>query len=333
MKLRAGIIGLGVGEAHIEGYRSHPHGEVVSLCDFSKEKFESAQKKYPKLFVTRDANKILKDPSIDVVSIASYDNYHFEQIKLALEHDKHVFVEKPLCLHESEARAIRRLLESKPKLKLSSNLILRQSPRFLWLKKEIKKGRLGNLYYLEGDYNYGRIHKITEGWRGKIDFYSVVYGGGVHLVDLLLWLTGDTVEEVTGYGNRIATRGTHFRYSDCTAALLKFKSGVLAKVTSNFSCVFPHFHGLNVYGTNATFVNDLGEARLYKSRDPKKSFVPVRSGYPGIKKGGLIPSFLDAILTGKEALVSSEDVFRVMSVCFAIEKSMKEKNKVKVKYL
>ena len=40
--------------------------------------------------------RILTNTEIDVVSIASYDNFHCEQIVLALEHSKHVFVEKPL---------------------------------------------------------------------------------------------------------------------------------------------------------------------------------------------------------------------------------------------
>ena len=53
-------------------------------------------------------------------------------------------------------------------------------------------GDLGRVYYMEADYNYGRIHKIVDGWRGAIDYYSVFLGGAVHMVDLLLWLTGGT---------------------------------------------------------------------------------------------------------------------------------------------
>ena len=49
MKLKAGIIGLGVGESHIEGYQAHPQCEVTHLCDLSESKLNEARKKYPTL--------------------------------------------------------------------------------------------------------------------------------------------------------------------------------------------------------------------------------------------------------------------------------------------
>ena len=160
--LRVGIIGLGVGEAHIQGYESHPQCEVISLCDFNPEKIDYARKRYPEKIVTGKAEDILCDSEIDIASIASYDNFHYKQVVSALDCDKHVFVEKPLCLYEKEARHIRELLNKKPHLKMSSNLILRKSPRFIDLKKCIEKGELGVTYHIEGDYNYGRLHKVTE---------------------------------------------------------------------------------------------------------------------------------------------------------------------------
>ena len=203
--LKIAVIGLGVGQQHIAGYQSHSHCKVVALCDFSDEKLSIARKKYTNCKFVNQADDILDDPEIDVVSIASYDNYHYEQIVKAIDNNKHVFVEKPLCLYEEQARHIRALLKAKPELKLSSNLILRMSPRFRYLRKMIEDGSFGSLFYVEGDYNYGRLNKIIQGWRGKIDFYSVVYGGGVHIVDLLLWLTNDLVVEVDAYGNNISS--------------------------------------------------------------------------------------------------------------------------------
>ena len=204
-RLRAGVIGLGVGEEHIAGYQSHPDCAVVALCDFSDEKLRTVGAKYPGIRLSSQAGEVLQDPEIDVVSIASYDNYHYEQIVQAINYDKHIFVEKPLCLYENEAAHIRALLEQKPSLKMSSNLILRMSPRFRLLKQMITNGEMGQLFYVEGDYNYGRFYKITDGWRGKIDYYSAVCGGGVHMVDLLLWLTRDRVVEVAAYGKAGST--------------------------------------------------------------------------------------------------------------------------------
>ena len=333
MKLAVGIIGLGVGEAHIKGYESYRGCEVVALCDRLKEKRAAAKKKYPGMRITENANDILDDPAIDVVSIASYDNDHYAQVMRALAHNKHVFVEKPLCLREKEARAIRKLHRSKGRLKISSNLILRKSPRFGRLKEMIQNGTMGELFHIEGDYNYGRFEKITEGWRGKMGFYSVVYGGGVHIVDLMLWLTGGTVEEVSAYANRIASRKTPFRYNDMVTCILKFKSGMTGKMSVNFACVFPHFHNLSVYGTKATFVNGKECGLLFTSRDSSAKPKKITDPYPGIHKGDLIYSFVNSIMNGAKSEVSGKDIFQAMSVCFAIEKATHTQGPVKVRYL
>lgn len=331
--LKVGIIGLGVGEKHIEGYNSHSACEVVALCDFSRSKISFAHKRYPDLKVTDNADDILGNREIDVVSIASYDNYHYEQIVKALQNNKHVFVEKPLCLYEREARHIRYLLKEKPDLKLTSNLILRMYPRFLALKKLVDRNRIGTIFYLEGDYNYGRLNKITDGWRGRLDFYSIVYGGGVHIVDLLLWLVGGDVIEVSAYANNIASRGSQFKYNDMVVSILKFNNGVVAKVGVNFGCVFPHFHNISVYGTKATFVNNFKHGLLFESRDSQRNPRKIVTKYPGINKDALIHNFLDSIIYGDKLIVPINDIFKTMSVCFAVEKATQRGSFVKVKYI
>jgi len=332
MTIKAGIIGLGVGEQHIFGYNKHPECEVVALCDFSPSKIKDVKSRHPDIKIVNDAKKILEDPQISVVSIASYDNFHYEQILMALDNGKHVFVEKPLCLFEEEAQKIREKLDN-TKLNLSSNLILRLSPRFQYVKTMLEQKQLGDVYYLESDYLYGRLHKLTAGWRGEIDFYSVVYGGGVHMVDLLLWLTNDTVDEVTSYGNKICTRNTPYEFNDMVVSILRFKNGAIAKVTCNFGCVKPHFHSLSIYGTKATFVNGPEFGELFKKREKNYQPEKIIQAYPGIEKGDLIFSFIESILKNKRAGVCEEDVFKAMSVCFAIEKSVKTQNKVKVHYI
>ncbi len=242
--IRAGVIGLGVGQRHAEAYSRHPEVELRSLCDLDSEKLKTAQELFPQATLTTNAMTLLRDPQLDVISIASYDDAHFEQIILALDNDKHVFVEKPVCLFAHEAAAIRAKLREKPALRFSSNLLLRNSPRFQWLRQQLKDGLFGTPFYLEGAYDYGRIEKLTQGWRGRLPFYSIVLGGGVHLLDLFQWLSGDKVAEVMAYGNHKVTQGSAFRYPDLVAALLKFESGMVGRLTCNFGGVCPHFHEL-----------------------------------------------------------------------------------------
>lgn len=320
--LKVGVIGLGVGQAHVEAYDRHPQTNIFALCDMLQEKRDWAAEHYPEAGITASAEEILTDPRVDVVSICSYDDQHYEQIMLALENNKHVFVEKPLCLKTEHARDIRQALAAKPHLKISSNLILRKCPRFIALRDKIRAGKFGELFCIEGDYNYGRLWKVTEGWRGKLDFYSIVLGGGVHIIDLFLWLTGSRVKEVTAYGNKIASQGTQFRYPDLVSAIMQFENGMTGKLTVNYGCVQPHFHNLMVYGTGATYVNDLEFGKLYTSRDPQVPFEKMREPYPGVHKGDLLEDFITAIGTGREPQITKTDIFDAISICLAIEQSI-----------
>lgn len=332
-KLRVGIIGLGVGEQHIAGCLDREGCEVAVLCDFSEAKLREVSGRHPGIPVCASADEVIDDPTVDVVSIASWDDHHHAQILRALAAGKHVFAEKPLCLTPGEARDIRAALSARPGQRLSSNLILRRSRRFMAVRRLVGEGRLGDLYHLEADYNYGRIEKITGGWRGSIPYYSVVLGGGVHMIDLMLWFSGSDVTEVCAYGNRIATRGTGFAHDDCVTAILRFRDGATGKMSANFGCVHPHFHQVSLYGTKATFQNTLDGGRLLTDRAPGAAYEPVPEPYPGCQKGELLGEFLDGIREGREGGVAAGDVFRTLSVCFAIEESARKGTPVAVEYL
>ncbi len=318
-ELSVGIIGLGVGEQHIAGYEAHPGARVTVLCDFDEARLGEVAERNPGRRTTTDAAELIADPGLDAVSIASYDSFHFEQVRDALAAGKHVFVEKPLCQSRAQADELWAAWREHPGLRLSSNLPLRMSPRFRQLRDWIAAGRLGDLYYLEGDYDYGRLWKITEGWRGDEEFYSVVQGGAVHMVDLLLWLAGRRVTEVMALGSRKATRDTKFGFDDFALAALTFEDGTVAKVTANFAIVHPHFHALKICGTDGTFINRRDDAELWVQRGDDAEPELVDAPYPGIHKGDLLHSFVESIVTGAPAEVTGEDVFDTMAVLFAIE--------------
>jgi predicted dehydrogenase len=331
--MRAGVIGLGVGEQHAEALAAIEGCELVAVCDRDRLKLRQVASRFPSVRAVDIDRDILDDPTIDLVCIASYDSDHFSQTLRALENGKHVFVEKPFVVHEQEARMVREALQKNRRLRLSSNLILRRSPRFLDLRQRIQNGELGRLYHVEADYNYGRLQKITEGWRGQLDFYSAVHGGGVHIVDLLMWLMGDRIVEVSAVGNAIASEGSGFKNFDNVVAWVRFAGGAVGKVGVNFGCVAPHFHAVEFYGTKATFVNGRECGWLFTSRDANVSPVRIDTAYPGVHKGALIADFVKAIVDRSRAEVTEEDVFASLSVCFAIERSVHSGFPVKVDYV
>jgi len=317
---KAGVIGLGVGMQHARGLEAHPSCELVALCDRDPDKRGEAAAEFAhaRLF---DSAEALLDGDLDLVCVASYDSDHAGQILRAIEAGFHVFAEKPLTTRAEDTAAIRAALARHPQVRLSSNTILRLSPRFLSLHADIRAGRLGEIYAVEGDYNYGRLHKLTEGWRGKDPDYSVVLGGGIHMADLLLWLTGGRVEEVFAVGNGIASRAAAFPGHDMAMALLRFDDGTIGKLAANYGCVEPHFHRLLVYGTEATFENGRGAARLWRSRDPAAAPETVETAYPGVAKYALLTNFVDSLLGEAEPVLTEEEVFAAMELCHAVDRS------------
>ena len=334
-KLGVGVIGLGVGEQLANAFARHPDCQLVALCDSDEEKLASVAAKFPNVRRYKAADALIDDPDIQIVAVASYDQDHAQQIIRSLDSDRHVFSEKPICTSLADAHAIRSALTRKPGLRFSSNTILRMSPRFRALKENIASGEMGDIYYAEADYNYGRLHKLTEGWRGRLSDYSVMLGGGIHMIDLLLWLMDRKVVEVTGYGNSIASKsaGSSFAGNDLAVSLLHFNDGSIAKVSANFGCIFPHFHRLIVYGTTASFENGLLSALRYVSRDPTIPPQRVTDEYPGMGKGDLVPSFVDAVMGRGKAIVDEQDVFAALSVCFAIDRSIATGRRETVEYI
>ena len=297
--------------------------EVVALCDFNPEKLRDIHKRFPTCKAFGSANVILDNPEIDIVSIASYDDYHAAQVLRALKNNKHVFVEKPLCMTEQELHLIANELTKNPNLRLSTNTVLRMSDRFRDLHSRIVDDAFGEIFYLEADYNYGRLHKIQEGWRSQIPNYSAIAGGGIHVVDLLSWITNSPVLEVSAMGNKFCTNNDGFQGPDMVVALLKFANGTVGKVSANFGCVYPHFHKLSVYGLKMTFENRVDGGFIFQSRISGENQIKVPTAYPGLTKADLIPSFVSAIRGEGTAVVTEIDVLNTMSTCLAIDRSLK----------
>lgn len=328
--LKVGVIGLGVGEQHLKTYQGLPDIEVRAICDIDPEKLNAVANAYDVPCRGDDYRIVTEDPDIDIVSICSYDDCHAEQAVSAFHYGKHVMVEKPICLYRSEAEKILRAQQDSNKF-ITSNLILRESPRFIEVKRQIKAGEFGEIFCLEGDYVHEILWKIISGWRGGMDFYCTIFGGGIHLIDLMRWLLEDEVVEVGGMGNKVLTRDTSYKFDDTFISLLRFSRGSLGKCLTTLGPQRTKFHALNVYGTKRTFVNDIPNGKSFTGDQPEDESV-VKTPYPGMKKGDLIPDFIEAVRAGREPNVSARDVFRVMDICFAAAEAASSGHNVKVTY-
>ena len=323
-------MGLGVGEQHLRAYLA-AGCRLARVYDLDRDRAHAAIARYGQGRAADSFGAVLSDPMVQVVSIASFDDDHAAQVVAALEAGKHVFVEKPLCRTFEELDRIRRAWQKSGKA-LASNLVLRSAPLYGWLRGRIAQGRFGKIYAFDGDYLFGRIEKITEGWRKDVDDYSVMQGGGIHLVDLMLGLTGEHPNRVTSIGNRICTQETPFRYNDFMASTFHFESGLVGRITANFGCVHRHQHVVRIFGTKAAFIYDDAGARLHASRDPKaESERPAYAPLPE-HKGVRIPAFVEAIAAGRDTRAETEHEFDVIRACLAADTALAKGSAVEIAY-
>ncbi len=332
--LGVGVVGLGVGEQHARAFHAHPACEVRSLCDLDAGRARALAVEFPRCTVAGRFEEMLADPRLDVLVIASFDDAHYRQVIAALQAGKHVFVEKPVCRTLSELADIKARWQAEGgRLKLHSNLVLRAAPLYVWLREQIRAGALGRIYAFDGDYLYGRLHKITEGWRKDVSEYSVMQGGGIHLVDLMLWLTGEIPVAVSGIGNCICTSGTAFRHDDFVAATFEFDSGLVARITANFGCVHRHQHVMRVFGTQATFLYDDAGPRWHRSRDPEVPAEQLTQPPLPAHKGDLVPEFVSAILEDADDGAQTRGFFDGISACVAADRAVATGTKERIEYV
>ena len=76
-KLGVAVIGLGVGEQHLIAFRKSKYVKEIYIYDQSRKKMCEIKSKYKNIEICEDLEQIYKNPNIDIVSIASYDQYHF----------------------------------------------------------------------------------------------------------------------------------------------------------------------------------------------------------------------------------------------------------------
>ncbi len=327
MKIIAAIIGMGVGEKHLQAIENYRGSKVKIICEKDKKKIKFLKKKYSNKIITSDENTIYKDKEINLVSIASYDNFHYKQVINSIKANKNIVVEKPMCLNKKQLLEIKKYLDKKKHIKITSNLVLRVNSLFNSFRSKIKNSKI---FYIEGDYIWGRKYKLS-GWRSKIKDYSLTLGAGIHIIDLIMWLINSKPISVYAVGNKIATTGTKFKKESLVVVLLRFPKNILVKITANGGAVFEHFHELKIFGLNKTIVN----SRLGAFCQDNKKYKRLNIPYPDKKnRKTLIRNFIDSLKNKKiRPIISIKEQIDLMTVCFDIDKSLKLKKKIKIKYL
>ncbi|MDF2440673.1 MAG: hypothetical protein JWN98_1657 [Abditibacteriota bacterium] len=242
--VRVGIIGVGIGQAHIKGYSKVPQANIAALCDLDENRARqvAGDNKLENVDIVSDYRALLDRSDIDAVSVCLPNSLHAPIAIAALQAGKHVICEKPLATTSKEAQKIADAATKSGK-KCMVAQVKRFGPEARALKQIMESGALGNIYY--GHAFWLRKRGIP-GYGGWFTTKAMSGGGplidiGVHLLDAAWWLAGcpqpvavmgATYAEfgpkgkgLGGWGVQKNPKGT-FDVEDLAVGLIRFANGM-----------------------------------------------------------------------------------------------------------
>jgi predicted dehydrogenase len=167
-RLKVGVIGLGeVAQIiHLPILESlSDRFEIAALCDISPQLLNLIGEKYRVAYLYKDARQLCEQEDLDAVFILNSDEYHADCVIAAAKNNKHILVEKPMCLNEAEADAVIKA-RNEAGVQVMVGYMRRFAPAFVQGVEEVKK--LGKV-------NYARIRDIIGQNRLIIEQSSVVH--------------------------------------------------------------------------------------------------------------------------------------------------------------
>ena len=164
--IRMGVIGYGYwGPNIVRNLRGVDGCEVATVCDRSPGALTRVAQAYPDVATTRDASELMTSPKIDAVAIVTPVHTHFPLAKSALQHGKHVFIEKPFTATTAQAEELIELAARR-------NLTIMVDHTFLFtgavrkIRQLMDEGVLGDIYYYDSTrVNLGLFqHDVSVVW-------------------------------------------------------------------------------------------------------------------------------------------------------------------------
>ena len=137
------------------------------------------------------------------------------------------------------------------------------------------------------------------------------------------------------YSNNLATKGTNFKKESFIVYIFEFPGNVIVKISANAAGVYNHFHEVKIFGKNKTLVHNYLGSYVFTKKNKKTVFNELNYEYPDKKnRKKLIQNFIDVLIDNKtKPAITLKEQFDLMSVCFASDRSLKLKKKIKIKYL
>ncbi|WP_421806868.1 Gfo/Idh/MocA family protein [Flagellimonas sp.] len=200
--LKVLVVGCGnMGTSHARAYHQLEGFEIVGLVSRGAKSRERLSKELDGAPTFSDYNEALRATQPDVVSINTYPDTHFNYVKMALEANAHVFVEKPLALTVAEAETLVALAQQQNR-KMVVGYILRVHPT--WAKFTEMAQTLGKPLVMRMNLNQQSSGEQWYTHKQLMKSMSPIVDCGVHYVDVMCSMTRSKPISVSAIGAHLS---------------------------------------------------------------------------------------------------------------------------------
>jgi len=273
-----------------------------------------------------DYHKLLADPNIEAVIIATPSGLHTQMAIDTLNAGKHAVVEKPMAMTPEQADAML-IAAQKAKRILTTVLNNRFLPASTLLKRAIDQGLLGKLISGSASVYWYRpqTYYNEAAWRGTRSMDGgVLLNQAIHHIDLLLYYMGN-VKNLEAYR---ATSGHDIEVEDTAVAIMQFENNAIGTISAT-TCAYPKNleETITIIGEKGSLV--LGGPKLNGFRTwqvdgiAPHDVAEVPKWYGHYK---VIEDVSKAIIEQREPLIKSADgkralelIWRIMANCQLIK--------------
>jgi predicted dehydrogenase len=325
-KIKMGIIGYGYwGPNLTRNFMEIPDSDVLVVSDLDEDRLKKLKSNYSHINVTTNYHDLFT-MGLEAVAIATPPVTHYKIAMDCMDHGLHVLVEKPITVNSVHAEKMIEIAKEK-------DLILMVGHTFEFngavhtLKKLIKTGELGNIYYLDSArLNLGLFQNGL----------NVIWGLAPHDISILNYLMECTPLNVSAQGTTCVIQGLH----DTAYINLRYPNDILAHI--HVSWLDPcKVRRITVVGSKKMAVyNDVESLEKIKIFDEGVE-TPVYTGdiqdFKYLYRYGdiLIPNirfteplrlecqhFLDCITNHTQPISNGEDGLRVVKIIEAAQQSL-----------
>lgn len=341
--LNIGVIGCGkiAQMRHLPEYAANPAVKLYGLYDLNAQRTEALAEQYgAKAFSSYQ--ELLADPAIDAVSVCTANASHCEVTVAALEAGKHVLCEKPMATTLSECEQMVEAAKKTGKfLMIGHNQRLARA--HARAKELIVQGEIGEIVTFRTTFGHGG----PETWTidpGNVWFFDkklAAFGAmadlGIHKTDLIQFLTGQRVAEVTAYIGTLDKKlpdGSLIGVDDNAICIYRMSGGTVGTMTASWTYYGAEDNSTVLYGTK-------GIMRIYD--DPSYSISVIKKNGERVlydidriqtndnqTSSGVIDLWVDSLVNNKAPEISGEEALNAMRAVFAAMESAQTGKRVTI---